>query len=267
MELYIEKDLHKHVIGPKGRNVATIMRKYTISVEVPPMDHESEYIILRGDGDKDKLGAAASMVFRMANGQSVISEDITVEQKYHGHIIGPAGAHGQLSFTTLSFISLLFHTKGISFVLLLFAVNRIKNETGVHISIPSAPENTIRLEGKIDGVAWAKQEILGMVRKLEREEKDGELRSFKLEVSVDPKYYPRIIGRQGTVISMIRNSHKVTIQFPERGSKSENIITITGNKEATKAAEADIMKIVREQVNSFYISSLLLLLIRIKEFE
>lgn len=41
------------------------------------------------------------------------------------------------------------------------------------------------------------------------------LRSFKLTVTVDPKYHPKIIGRKGAVITQIRTEHEVNIQFPD----------------------------------------------------
>ena len=47
-------------------------------------------------------------------------------------------------------------------------VNRIKNETGTSILIPSNNEhsNTLRIEGSPKGVASAKEEIMQMVKKL-----------------------------------------------------------------------------------------------------
>ena len=39
---------------------------------------------------------------------------------------------------------------------------------------------------------------------------------------------------------------QVNIQFPEKGSENENIITITGYEESTRAAEEDIRGIVAE---------------------
>lgn len=46
------------------------------------------------------------------------------------------------------------------------------------------------------------------------------LRGFKLTVSVEPKYHPKIIGKKGAVISQIRKDHDVTIQFPDKGDEN-----------------------------------------------
>lgn len=47
------------------------------------------------------------------------------------------------------------------------------------------------------------------------------LRSFKVTMSVDPKFHPKIIGRKGAVISQIRKDHDVSIQFPDKGDEQQ----------------------------------------------
>ena len=74
------------------------------------------------------------------------------------------------------------------------------------------------------------------------------LRSFKLSVTVDPKYHPKIIGRKGAVITQIRLEHDMNIQFPDKddGSQPQDQITITGYEKNTEAARDAILKIVGE---------------------
>lgn len=47
------------------------------------------------------------------------------------------------------------------------------------------------------------------------------LRSFKVTLSVDPKYHPKIIGRKGTVISQIRKDYDVNVQFPDKSDEQQ----------------------------------------------
>ncbi len=47
------------------------------------------------------------------------------------------------------------------------------------------------------------------------------LRSFKLTITVDPKYHPKIIGRKGAIITQIRNEHEVNIQFQEKNDENQ----------------------------------------------
>lgn len=77
-----------------------------------------------------------------------------------------------------------------------------------------------------------------------------ELRNFKLELHVEPAYHPKIIGRRGAVISKIRDAHEVNIQFPEKNSESQDLITITGYESNAEAAKIDILKIVQDLVSS-----------------
>lgn len=69
------------------------------------------------------------------------------------------------------------------------------------------------------------------------------MRSFHLEVEVDPKYHPKIIGWRGAVVTKIRKDHNVQVQFPEKG---ENIITIIGYEKNACAARDEILRIVKE---------------------
>lgn len=75
-----------------------------------------------------------------------------------------------------------------------------------------------------------------------------------MSVDVHPKYHPKIIGRKGAVITKIRTDHQVQIQFPERGSENESLISITGYEKNTEAARDDILKIVQELVSIIFIT-------------
>lgn len=52
------------------------------------------------------------------------------------------------------------------------------------------------------------------------------LRSFKVTMSVDPKFHPKIIGRKGAVISQIRKDHDVSIQFPDKGDEEQVCVCV-----------------------------------------
>lgn len=52
------------------------------------------------------------------------------------------------------------------------------------------------------------------------------LRSYKLTITVDPKYHPKIIGRKGAIITNIRTEHDVNIQFPEKNDENQVLIVV-----------------------------------------
>ena len=75
------------------------------------------------------------------------------------------------------------------------------------------------------------------------------LRSFKLEVPVDPKFHPKIIGRRGTVVSKIRQDHEVQITMPDKDSERPDVVVITGLEQNAVAARDDILRIVHDFVS------------------
>lgn len=76
------------------------------------------------------------------------------------------------------------------------------------------------------------------------------LKSFQLQVEVDPRHHPKIIGRKGAVISKIRADHDVNVQFPDRNEENQSIITITGYEQNAERAREEILSIVKDLVGS-----------------
>lgn len=75
------------------------------------------------------------------------------------------------------------------------------------------------------------------------------LKNFKLDVTVDPKYHPKIIGRRGATITKIRQQFDVQIQFPDKSGDKSDVITITGLEASANAARDEILKMVFELVS------------------
>lgn len=66
---------------------------------------------------------------------------------------------------------------------------------------------------------------------------------------MDPKYHPKIIGRQGAVIKKLRTDHQdVNIQMPNRDAEELDKITITGYEASAHSAKAAIQKIIDDLV-------------------
>lgn len=76
------------------------------------------------------------------------------------------------------------------------------------------------------------------------------LRAFKLEIEIDSKYHPKIIGRKGAVVTSIRTEYDVQIQFPNKNAKDDemNKIVLTGYEKNCERARDAITKIVQELV-------------------
>jgi len=270
----VKKTQHRYIIGPKGNSINEILADTGVFVEMPPNDSESETITLRGPQDKlglaltkvyEKANSVTSLVVdcpswlhkyiigKKGSGIQKISSELSkvhiafceddkikidgppdeaekafvevegqaknlikttsfvefkVDAKYHKHIIGKGGS----------------------------TINKIKSESDVTINIPDTDSGVtiIRIEGNTAGVEKAKQELQGMVEKMENEkEKD---------VIIENRFHRQIIGPKGENIQKIRDEFAaVQISFPDLGNKSD-IVKLRGPK-------ADVDKCARQLNN------------------
>jgi predicted PilT family ATPase len=125
-------------------------------------------------------------------------------------------------------------------------VRKMMEKYDVSLSIPSLDEHSdvIRITGPPSNVERAKVGLDERVKQLESEQEDRKLRSFSLEVKVDAKYHPKIIGRKGAVVSKLRDQYGVNIQFPRNDTGDPDLITIVGYEDKANEAREEILKMV-----------------------
>uniref|UniRef100_A0A4X2LU28 Vigilin n=1 Tax=Vombatus ursinus TaxID=29139 RepID=A0A4X2LU28_VOMUR len=248
MECAIPQKYHRSIMGPKGSRIQQITRDYGVQIKFPDREEnpapiaepavqengeeigEGKYLkeadpssprkcdIIIISGRKEKCEAAKEAL------EALVPVTIMVEVPFdlHRYIIGQKGS----------------------------GIRKMMDEFEVNIQVP-APElqsDIIAITGLVANLDRAKAGLLERVRELQAEQEDRALRSFKLNVTVDPKYHPKIIGRKGAVITQIRMEHEVNIQFPDKDdeNQAQDQITITGYEKNTEAARDAIMKIVGE---------------------
>uniref|UniRef100_A0A8C5CGW9 Vigilin n=1 Tax=Gadus morhua TaxID=8049 RepID=A0A8C5CGW9_GADMO len=127
-------------------------------------------------------------------------------------------------------------------------IRKMMDEFEVNIQVPS-PElqcDIISITGLANHLDRAREGLLERVKELQLEQEDRALRSFKLTITVDPKYHPKIIGRKGAVITTIRTEHDVNIQFPEKNDENLDQISIMGYEPNAIAARDAIKALVDE---------------------
>uniref|UniRef100_A0A674P2N1 Vigilin n=1 Tax=Takifugu rubripes TaxID=31033 RepID=A0A674P2N1_TAKRU len=127
-------------------------------------------------------------------------------------------------------------------------IRKMMDEFEVNIQVPAPDQQShnIYITGLASQLDRAKEGLLERVKELQAEQEDRALRSYRLTMTVDPKYHPKIIGRKGAVITNIRTEHDVNIQFPEKNDESQDQITITGYEHKAIAARDAIQAIVDE---------------------
>uniref|UniRef100_A0A670Z7X4 Vigilin n=1 Tax=Pseudonaja textilis TaxID=8673 RepID=A0A670Z7X4_PSETE len=221
--LEIIGDLVGHVLMSGLQWALKVTLRWTRSQEngdmIPELDtspRKCDIILI--SGRKEKCEAARAALLALVP----ITMDVDVPFDLHRYIIRQKGA----------------------------GIRKMMEEYEVTISVPQPEQQSdiIKVTGLVPNVERAKAGLLDRVRELQAEQEDRALRGFKLTVSVESKYHPKIIGKKGAVISQIRKDHDVTVQFPDKGDEHQvgELITITGYEKNTEAARDAILKIVAD---------------------
>ncbi|XP_053314560.1 vigilin [Spea bombifrons] len=242
VECMIPQKYHRSIMGPKGSRIQQITREYNVQIKFPdreenpqgapnvdlPAQENGEEApepkadpespkkcdIITISGRKERCDAATEALRALVP----VSIEVDVPNDLHRYIIGQKGS----------------------------GIRKMMDEFEVNIQVP-APElqcDIITITGLSTNLERAKAGLLDRVRELQAEQEDRALRSFKLLISVDPKFHPKIIGRKGAVISQIRTEHDVNIQFPDKNDENQDQIMITGYERNTESARDAIMHIV-----------------------
>uniref|UniRef100_H2LQC3 Vigilin n=1 Tax=Oryzias latipes TaxID=8090 RepID=H2LQC3_ORYLA len=235
VELAIPQRYHRAVMGPKGCRIQHITREHEVQIKFPERDDSAEALVqengdvsletefvprkcdiitISGRAEKCDLAKAALLAL------VPITEDVEVSYELHRYIIGQKGS----------------------------GIRKMMEEYEVNIWVPQPEKqlDVIKVTGLAANVERAKQGLLERVKDLQAEQEDRALRSFKVTMSVDPKFHPKIIGRKGAVISQIRKDHDVSIQFPDKGDEQQDLIVISGYERNVEEARQAIQQLVAE---------------------
>ncbi|KAK3556433.1 hypothetical protein QTP70_008283 [Hemibagrus guttatus] len=244
MECVIPQKFHRSIMGPKGARIQQITRDHNVQIKFPEREDvqasqaeaqvqengeangevkenadpmvpkKCDVIVL--SGRKERCEAAVEALKALVP----VSIEVEVPFELHRYIIGQKGS----------------------------GIRKMMDEFEVNIQVP-APElqsDIISITGLATHLDRAKEGLLERVKELQAEQEDRALRSFKLTITVDPKYHPKIIGRKGAIITQIRTDHDVNIQFPEKNDENQDQISITGYEQNAIAARGAIQAIVDE---------------------
>uniref|UniRef100_A0A7N9AQW5 Vigilin n=1 Tax=Mastacembelus armatus TaxID=205130 RepID=A0A7N9AQW5_9TELE len=187
-----------------------------VSPEAEFVPRKCDIITISGRAEKCELAKAALLAL------VPITEDVEVSYELHRYIIGQKGS----------------------------GIKKMMEEYEVNIWVPQPEKqlDVIKVTGLAANVERAKLGLLDRVKELQAEQEDRALRSFKVTMSVDPKFHPKIIGRKGAVISQIRKDHDVSIQFPDKGDEQQvcDVIVISGYERNVEEARQAIQQLVAE---------------------
>ncbi|TRY72786.1 hypothetical protein DNTS_029738 [Danionella cerebrum] len=241
VECVIPQKFHRSIMGPKGSRIQQITKDHNVQIKFPDREEQQGESSVQENGEsngavkepsdptlpkkcdiivlsgrKERCEAAVEAL------KALVPVTIAVEVPFelHRYIIGQKGS----------------------------GIRKMMDEFEVNIQVPAheLQSDIISITGLASHLDRAKEGLLERVKELQAEQEDRALRSFKLTITVDPKYHPKIIGRKGAIITQIRNDHEVNVQFPEKNDENQDQITITGYEQNAVAARDAIQAIVDE---------------------
>ncbi|XP_049728095.1 vigilin-like [Elephas maximus indicus] len=245
-ECVIPQKFHHFVLGPMCSRVRQISRDYNVRIKFPDREENvvtnTEPVVQEGEdkigkrntkegnpifprkcdtiyisGRKEKCEAAMEALVALIP----VTVEVDVPFDLHRYIIGQKGS----------------------------GIRKLMEEFEVDIQVSAAElqSSSVSITGLAANVKQAKARLEERVVALQAEIQDRALRNFKLSLTVDPKYHPKIIGQKGLVIAQICLEHEVTIHFPSKESnETQDQIIITGYEKNTIAARDAIMKMVHK---------------------
>uniref|UniRef100_A0A8C9T901 Vigilin n=1 Tax=Scleropages formosus TaxID=113540 RepID=A0A8C9T901_SCLFO len=225
---------HRYFVARRGQVLRDIADEYGgVMVSFPRTGSQSDKVTLKGA--KDCVEAAKKRMLEIIEDlEAQVTMECVIAQKFHRSIMGPKGLRIQ-QITREHNVQIKFPER-----------EDVQERISEMPTLP-APElhsDIIAITGLACHLDRAKEGLLERVKELQAEQEDRALRSFKLTITVDPKYHPKIIGRKGAIITQIRNEHDVNIQFPEKNDENQDQITITGYEQKAIAARNAIQAIV-----------------------
>lgn len=257
IEVSIDPVHHRHLMGPRGANVQGIQSKFNVGIKFPDrrvndvktngkLDHPDMDNTTNGDpsikdgGSDDGSSTISDSASRRGSSKAVDTSSSIIKitgtkEECEGAKQAlmdsvPVDVHVDVPFDYHKFI---IGQKGRE-------VRDLMEKFDVAISVPHSSErcDKIKVTGFKDNVQAAKEELESRVRRLDEEKSDRELKSFKVELRVDPVHHPKIIGKRGAVITKIRAAHNVQIQFPDlRQTPTNNSVAIENNGKSSPASE------------------------------
>jgi hypothetical protein len=199
---------HRYILGTRRSGLDEILRDTDVVVDVPPENDNSDVLTLRGD--TSKLATALALVYQKAT--SVITKEIKYEEWQRRFLIGPKGATLQSLVPNQDKLKIDFEDGGV-----------------------------IYLEGSPDAVNAASQSLESEIERLSKD--------LSSEViNVPATLHRHIVGRNGSLVTKLKNENDVQISIPDE-SKGSDEIRIEGKKDGVKKAIAAIKEIVQRLEN------------------
>uniref|UniRef100_A0A182NM90 K Homology domain-containing protein n=1 Tax=Anopheles dirus TaxID=7168 RepID=A0A182NM90_9DIPT len=219
-EINVPFDLHRSLIGQKGRDVKELMNTYDVHIEMSPQDKKLD--IIKVTGTRPAIADAKEAIAERIKHLEADRKDrelrsfeikVEVDPVYHQKIIGRRGV----------------------------VINKIRANHDVQISFPKQddPQNSIiSIQGYEEKALAARDEILAMVDTLSS--------VYREEIRIDERVHRRFIGFRGKRLREIKEQFGVDITFPRMEDADKSLVTLAGTPDNVEACRDYLLNLEEE---------------------
>ncbi|KAJ2754979.1 hypothetical protein GGI19_002001, partial [Coemansia pectinata] len=219
----VPADCLPHVVGRAGSRIGEI--KDASDTRIDLGDNSGTAVDVTIVGTRAGVAQArAAIEAVVAEQQAQADEVVTVPTKHHRYLIGAGGARVRELVTQ---------------------AGGDPDATGAgscRVQFPrsgSADSESVRLKGDRVIVAAVRQRIEELVAERERQ--------VTVSVNIPASQHAFVIGRGGSHLKQLQDTHDVEINFPRRGAQAEAAVKISGLPENCDAASAALLALVRDE--------------------
>ncbi|UJR21965.1 hypothetical protein I4U23_025033 [Adineta vaga] len=275
--LEIPCEQHRFILGKKGAGLKEIFDKTNVVVRIPNQEENSPTIQVIGE--TNRIGAI-TMIYKMANALTAVqinaphwmhsvvkgerSGNLEIIRKSHPEVriyfrddhIAVEGPPEDVDLVRSQIQTVIDDLRNTNTTFLEVEIDpqyykqligknqihlsEIQEQTGCDIKFPFDKSRLVKLMGSKESVDKARQILLERVQKLSNERTTG--------VSIDPQYYPQIIGVKGKKLEEVRSKfHNIQITFPDANGKSDKVI-LHGDKDDVEKCS----KFLQQKIKDLY---------------
>lgn len=225
IDVEVPFDLHRSIIGQKGRDVKELMDRYDVHIVLSPADIKEDKITITGTPVNVER-AKEAVIERVAELEAdrknrelkSFALKIEVNPEFHPKIIGKKGA----------------------------VITKIRMDHDVLINFPKKgdhEEHIITITGYEENTRRAEKDIMRIVNELND--------MVREPVNIDSRVHSRLIGTRGRNIRKIMEQYKVDIKFPRSDDPDPNLVTITGMEDNVFEAKDHLLNLEEEYVSCY----------------
>lgn len=220
IEVEVPFELHRSIIGQKGREVKELMNTYDVHIVLSPAEKQEDKISISGTPANVERAKEAILervkqleADRKERELKSFALKIEVNPEFHPKIIGRRGA----------------------------VITKIRSDHDVQINFPKKgdpEEHIITITGYEENTHRAKDDIMKIVNELND--------MVRETISIDSRVHSRLIGTRGRNIRKIMDEFKVDIKFPRPEDADPNLVTISGAEDSVFEAKDHLLNLEEE---------------------